>query len=90
MQDLSQAKARSWFQIHASSDCDGHAKITCENCSKILEISLARSFKNLAIELCKILAKIRQGLGSIYTQDLIVTIMQDHISRSCKFFLLVP
>ena len=51
---------------------------------KILEISLARSFKNLAIEPCKILAKIRQDLGSKYTRYLIVIIMQDHNGKNFK------
>ena len=37
---------------------------------KTLEISLERSFKNLAIEPCKILTRIRQDLGSKYTRDL--------------------
>ena len=56
--------------------------------AKILEISLARSFKNLAIEPCKILAKKRQDFDSKYMQVPIVMVMQDHVKivvRSWKF-----
>ena len=55
-----QGKASSWFQILASSYCDDHARSHV----KIVVRSLARLFKNLAIEPCKILARIRQDLGS--------------------------
>ena len=49
-------------------------------------------FNNLAIEPSKILARIRQDLGSKYTRDLIVTIMQDINGKHFKIlqvFLLV-
>ena len=76
-----QDKAGFWLQIHASSYCDGHAR---SHVNIVVRSWKFLSFKNLAIETCKILAKIRQDLGSKYTRYLIVIIMQDHNGKNFK------